>query len=51
MQTPQCSNIHPANLIRHAYTRFEYVCANTIGAVNVHILNSMTDRKGKMVKT
>ncbi len=31
-------NSHPANSIRHAYSRYEYVCANTIGTVNVHIL-------------
>ncbi len=28
-------NIHPANLIRLAYSRYEYVCANTIGVVMV----------------
>jgi hypothetical protein len=28
-------NIHPANSIRHAYLRYEYVCANTIGVVTV----------------
>jgi hypothetical protein len=28
-------NIHPANLIRHAYSRYKHVCANTIGVVMV----------------
>jgi hypothetical protein len=41
-------NIHPANSIRHAYSWYDYVCANvlaltcyfrqSIGAVNVHIV-------------
>jgi hypothetical protein len=32
----QCKpNSHPANLIRHAYSRYEYVRANTIGIVTV----------------
>jgi hypothetical protein len=32
----QCKpNSHPANLIRHAYSRYEYICANTIGVVTV----------------
>jgi hypothetical protein len=32
----QCKpNSHPANSIRHAYSRYEYVCANTIGVVTV----------------
>ncbi len=32
----QCkTNSHPANSIRHAYSRYEYVRANTIGAVTV----------------
>ncbi len=32
----QCKpNSHPANLIRHAYSRYEYVRANTIGVVTV----------------
>jgi hypothetical protein len=35
----QWSSIHPANLIRLAYSRYKHVRANTIGAVNVHILN------------
>jgi hypothetical protein len=39
MLTPQCSNIHPANLIRHAYSRYKHVRANTTGIVNAHILN------------
>jgi hypothetical protein len=44
-------------LIRHAYSRYEYVCtnilaltcysANTIGGVNVHILDSQS--RGKLV--
>jgi hypothetical protein len=32
---PQCSNIHPANSICLAYSRYEYGCANTIGVVMV----------------
>jgi hypothetical protein len=28
-------NIHPANLIRHAYPRYKHVHANTIGIVTV----------------
>ncbi len=28
-------NSHPANSIRHAYSRYEYVRANTIGIVTV----------------
>jgi hypothetical protein len=28
-------NSHPANSIRHAYSRYEYVSANTIGVVMV----------------
>jgi hypothetical protein len=28
-------NSHPANSIRHAYSRYEYVRANTIGVVMV----------------
>ncbi len=28
-------NIHPANLFRHAYSRYKHVCANTIGIVTV----------------
>jgi hypothetical protein len=32
----QCKlNSHPANFIRHAYSRHEYVCANTIGVATV----------------
>jgi hypothetical protein len=32
----QCKlNSHPANSIRHAYSRYEYVRANTIGVVTV----------------
>jgi hypothetical protein len=29
------ANSHPANSIRHAYSRYEYVRANTIGVVEV----------------
>jgi hypothetical protein len=29
------TNSHPANSIRHAYPRYEYVRANTIGVVTV----------------
>jgi hypothetical protein len=29
------TNSHPANSIRHAYSRYEYVRANTIGVVTV----------------
>jgi hypothetical protein len=28
-------NSHPANSIRHAYSKYEYVAANTIGVVTV----------------
>jgi hypothetical protein len=28
-------NSHPANSIHHAYSRYEYVAANTIGVVTV----------------
>jgi hypothetical protein len=28
-------NSHPANSIRHAYSRYEYIRANTIGIVTV----------------
>ncbi len=32
----QCKpNSHPANSIRHPYSRYEYVRANTIGVVKV----------------
>ncbi len=34
-----CLNIHPANLFRLAYSRYKHVRANTIGIVNIHILN------------
>ena len=33
-------NIHPANSTRRSYSRYEQVCANTIGVVNVHKLNT-----------
>jgi hypothetical protein len=46
---PQWSNIHPANLIRLAYSRYKHVHANTIGIVNVHILNSQSGSNGKLV--
>jgi hypothetical protein len=32
---PPCLKIHPAKLIRLAYSRYECVCANTIGVVMV----------------
>jgi hypothetical protein len=32
---PYKPNIHPANLIRHAYSRYQHVRANTIGIVTV----------------
>jgi hypothetical protein len=35
----QCSNIHPASLIRLAYSRYKHVCANTTCIVNVHVLS------------
>jgi hypothetical protein len=28
-------NSHPANSTRHAYSRYEYVAANTVGVVTV----------------
>jgi hypothetical protein len=39
-QILSCLNIHPANLFRLAYSRNKHVRANTIGVVNVHILNT-----------
>ena len=34
----QCKpNSHPANSIRHTYSRYEYVRANTIGVVTVSL--------------
>ncbi len=36
---PPSSKIHPANLIRLAYSRYKHVCANTISVVNVQILS------------
>jgi hypothetical protein len=48
---PQWSNIHPANLIRLAYSRYKHVCANTIGVVNVHILNSQSLSNGTQVSS
>jgi hypothetical protein len=33
---PQWSSIHPANLIRLAYSKYKHVC----GVVNVHILST-----------
>ncbi len=42
----QCKlNSHPANSIRHAYSRYKQVRAN-IGAVNLHILNRQSGSKG-----
>jgi hypothetical protein len=41
---PQWLNIHPANLIRLAYSRYYHVQANTIGIVNVHILTKQNNR-------
>ncbi len=38
-QILSCLNIHPANLFRLAYSRNKHALANTIGNVNVHILN------------
>ena len=45
----------------HAYSRYEYVCANisaltcysanTIGVVNVHILNTQSGLNGKLVSS
>jgi hypothetical protein len=32
---PCKTNSHPANSIRHAYSRYEYVRTNTIGVVTV----------------
>jgi hypothetical protein len=50
---------HPANLIRQSYSRYEYICANilallcysanTIGVVNVYILNRQCRSKRKLV--
>ncbi len=38
-QILSCLSIHPANLFRLAYSRNKHVRANTIGIINVHILN------------
>ncbi len=38
-QILSCLNIHPANLFRLAFSRNKHVRVNTIGIVNVHILN------------
>jgi hypothetical protein len=37
---PNGRNIHSANLICLAYSRYKHVRATTIGFVNVHILNT-----------
>ncbi len=47
----QWSNIHPSNLIRLAYSRYKHVLANTIGVVNVHILNTQSRSNGKLVSS
>jgi hypothetical protein len=41
--------MHPANLIRLAYSKYKHVRANTISVVNVHILNTQSD--GKLVSS
>jgi hypothetical protein len=38
-QILSCLNIYPANLFRLAYSRNKHLRTNTIGIVNVHILN------------
>jgi hypothetical protein len=38
------------NLIRHAYSRYKHVCANTIGVVNVHIFNTQWETLILLVK-
>ncbi len=48
---PHLLNIHPANLIRHAFSRYKYVHANTIGVVNVQILNTQCGPNGKLVSS
>ncbi len=48
---PQWSNIHPANLIRLAHLKYKHVRANTIGVVNVHILNTQSGSNGKLVSS
>ncbi len=40
-----------ANLIRLAYPRYKHVCANTIGVVNVHILDTQSGSNGKLVSS
>jgi hypothetical protein len=30
-------HVNPPNLIRHAYSRYKHICANTISVVYVHI--------------
>ncbi len=36
-------HVNPPNLIRHAYSRYKHVYANTIGVVNVYILNTQLE--------
>jgi hypothetical protein len=48
---PLWLNIHPANLIRFAYSRYKHVRANTIVVVNVHILNTQSGSNGKLVSS
>ncbi len=48
---PQWSNIQPTNLNRLAYSRYKHVRANTIGVVNVHILNMQSGSNGKLVSS
>ncbi len=43
---PPMIEYSPANLICLAYSRYKHVHANTIGVVNVHILNTQSDRMG-----
>jgi len=42
-QSLNCLRIHPANLICLAYWRRPAISANTIGFVNVHILNRQSN--------
>ncbi len=47
---PKCSNIHPANLNRPAYSRYKYIRANFrhyYSLLNVHILNRQSGSKGR----
>jgi hypothetical protein len=38
-------NSHPANLIRHAYSRYEYVCANIL-ALTCFSANTIGQSRG-----